>query len=85
VKSVRLAIQDVDRTLIVIENALSEMDQLAAQPEVAAAEWSTRRDVLDRLLLRPLRGYRAELVPVHLQNKTTSEAAQLEAKLKRKQ
>ncbi len=62
---------------------LGEMDELASDVGVASVEWSIRREVLERLLVRPLRGYRAELIPVHQQNNVTTEATLLEAKLKR--
>jgi hypothetical protein len=84
VKSVRLAIHDLDHTLIVIEKMLAEMDDLAASGDIDSYNWPARRDVLERLLVRPLRGYRAELTPLHDRNRLTTEAALLEAKLKRK-
>lgn len=83
VKSVRLAIQDIDRTLIVIESTLAEMDQLATDPNLDSNNWPARRDVLERILVRPLRGYRADLAPLNEKNKLTTEATLLEAKRKK--
>lgn len=83
VKSLRLALQDIDRTLIVIENSLAEMDRLAADSSLDSNNWTVRREVLERLLVRPLRGYRAELSPLNEKNKLTTEATLLEAKRKK--
>jgi hypothetical protein len=80
IKSVRLAIQDVDRSIVVIEKIVRAMDELAPSAGVAASDWQVRKEVIDRVLLRPLRGYRAELLAQNVANKAKTDAALREVK-----
>ena len=84
VKSVRFLIQDVDRSIVTIEKSLHAMDELRPQTAVAAADWDTRKIVIERVLLRPLRGCRAELLPREEANRATAEAARAEMKKNKK-
>lgn len=80
IKSVRLAIQDVDRSIVVIEKIVRAMDELAPSAGVAASDWQVRKEVIDRVLLRPLRGYRADLLAQNVANKAKTDAALREVK-----
>ena len=42
------------------------MDTLRADAGVSAADWQARREVLERLLVRPLRTYQSQLLPEYL-------------------
>jgi hypothetical protein len=84
IKSVRLALQDVDRSVVLAEKMVQAMDELVPSTSVSAADWRTRQEVIDRVLLRPLRGYRAELTAQNRQQKARAEAALRETKGKKK-
>ncbi len=84
VKSMRLAIRDVDRSIVVIENMVQSMDELASMTAMSPQDWRSRKEVIDRMLLRPLRGYRAELLPQYQQNKAKTEAVLHEAQATKK-
>ena len=59
--STRKVLVDVDQSLIAIENGVSSLNEIAASAGVTEAEWEIRKQVIERLLLRPLRSYRAEI------------------------
>jgi hypothetical protein len=59
--SVRKVLKDVDQSIVAAEKGVHAMDELAASAGVADADWKLRRTVIERLLLRPLRSYRAEI------------------------
>ena len=59
--SSRKVLDDVDQSLIAIETGVESMDALAASAGVSASEWRTRKDVIERLMIRPLRSYRNEV------------------------
>ena len=56
--SSKKVLDDVDQSLIAVEKSVMSLDELATSAGVTDAEWQTRKQVIDRLLLRPLRSYR---------------------------
>ena len=61
VLSARKQLTDVDRSVIAVEKALTAMSELTSSVDLSAEEWATRKQVVDRILLRPLRAYRSSL------------------------
>lgn len=59
--SSRKILDDVDQSLIAIEQGLEAMDSLAESAGVAPGDWQIRKEVIERLMLRPLRSYRNEV------------------------
>ena len=61
VLSVRRQLTDVDRSVVAIEKAMTAMNELASSANLSPDDWATRKQVVDRILLRPLRAYRTDL------------------------
>jgi hypothetical protein len=61
-KSAQVTLQEVDRSLLAVERATLQLAELRVQAAVSEADWDARKSVIDRLLLRPFRSYREELV-----------------------
>ena len=61
VLSVRRQLTDVDRSVLAIEKAVTAMNELAPSASLSPDDWAIRKQVVDRILLRPLRAYRADL------------------------
>lgn len=61
IKSARRQLSDVDRSVLAIEKALVELDSLHTQVPISNDDWESRKQVVDRILLRPLRAYRSQL------------------------
>ena len=59
--SVKKVLEDVDQSLISVENGVTALDQLAVSAGIPETDWKNRKQVIERLLLRPLRSYRAEI------------------------
>jgi hypothetical protein len=77
--SPQVVLNDLERSIETAESTLTLMDRLHDSVGVCEADWSARRSVLERGIVRPLRTYRAELVPVYQKegDKTaSSESAQ---------
>lgn len=74
VKSVRRQLTDVDRNVVAIERAIAAMDELAREAGVSDDDWATRRRVLDRILLLPLRSYHAQLKTTATKNEGQARA-----------
>jgi hypothetical protein len=54
-------LDDVDQSLLAIEKGLVSLDSIAASAGVTQNEWRTRKEVIERLMVRPLRTYRIEV------------------------
>ena len=61
VLTVRRQLTDVDRSVVAIEKSVTAMNELASSANLSSADWATRKQVIDRILLRPLRAYRTNL------------------------
>jgi hypothetical protein len=61
--SPQIVLNDLERSIDAVESSLALMDRLRGTVGIGEADWSARRSVLERGLVRPLRSYRAELVP----------------------
>jgi hypothetical protein len=61
VRSPQKELTDVDRSVVAIEKALAVMENLYSKANLSPSDWSNRRQVIDRMLLRPLRTRRTEL------------------------
>ncbi|MBC8114380.1 MAG: hypothetical protein H7062_08390, partial [Candidatus Saccharimonas sp.] len=61
VLTVARQLTDVDRSVVAIERAMTAMGELAPSTSLTPDDWATRKQVVDRILLRPLRAYRTEL------------------------
>ena len=59
--SVKKVLEDVDQSLVATEKGVTSLDEIAASAGVSDKEWQTRKQVIEKLLLRPLRTYRAEV------------------------
>jgi len=62
-KSFRTMISDISTSLNVTDSAFKAMRQLTADAGIPAAVWDQREQVLKRTLIKPLRDYRAALIP----------------------
>ncbi len=61
----QVVLNDLERCIDAVESTLSLMDRLRSEVGVRESDWSARRAVVERELTRPLRSYRAELIPVY--------------------
>ena len=59
--SVKKVLEDVDQSLIATEKGVTSLDEIAASAGVSDKEWQARKQVIEKLLLRPLRTYRGEV------------------------
>jgi hypothetical protein len=64
--SVRIALNDLDRTIGAAESTFAKMELLRTAVGVSQADWQARREVIERSLVRPLRAYQSQLVPDYL-------------------
>lgn len=72
-------LDDIDQSLIAVEKGVAMLDSLAAQAQVSERDWQIRRNVIDRLMLRPLRTYRTTLQTKQRHGQATGEAILEEA------
>jgi hypothetical protein len=61
VQSPRRQLSDVNRSVVATDKAIEAMESIHADADISVAEWSNRKQVIDRMLLRPLHGYRSQL------------------------
>ena len=61
--SVRIVLNDLEKSIGAAQGAFTTMDTLRAEAGVSAADWQARREVLERLLVRPLRTYQSNRCP----------------------
>lgn len=62
--SSRVALNDIERSIAAAETSFATLDMLAAEGIVPAAEWSARKQYLERRLVRPLRLSRPSLAAI---------------------
>lgn len=61
IKSPRRQLSDIDRSIVAIEKAIGSMAPLHSVAQLSESDWESRQQVIDRMLLRPLRAYRSQL------------------------
>ena len=71
--SVKKVLDDVDQSLIATENGVNSLTEIAASAGVSDKEWQARKQVIEKLLLRPLKSYKAEV-------KSRQERSQMQAR-----
>lgn len=74
-------LDDVNQSLIAIENAVTALDRLTASAGVSDSDWTTRKQVIERLMLRPLRSFRSETLARQARGQAQARAILEEAKL----
>jgi len=57
----RRQVSDADRNIVAIEHAVQALDAWQPVTGLSRVEWEHRKQVIDRILLRPLRSHRAQL------------------------
>lgn len=75
VKSPRRQLSDIDRSLVAIEKGVQSMESLHADAHLSTADWESRKQVIDRILLRPLRAYRSQLQTSALRSEGRTQAS----------
>lgn len=61
-KAAQVTLQEMERSQLAVEHALEAMAPLAGDAGYTAADWKCREAVIERMLLRPFRSHRDELV-----------------------
>ncbi len=61
---VKETINDVDQTVLAVEQTFRQLDALTAEAGISEALWRARRSVLEKTLIAPVRSYQLELLPV---------------------
>ena len=74
--SSRVALNDIERSIAAAEASFTTLDSLAAEGIMPAAEWTARKQLLERRLVRPLRTYRGQVLQHYVKNQRTKEAAE---------
>jgi Spermine/spermidine synthase domain len=64
--SLRIVLNDLEGTISAAESTFAEMEKLRSEVGVAESDWQARREVLERVLVRPLRAYQSSLLPDYL-------------------
>ena len=62
--NIREAVDDIDTTLLAVEQTFQVLDTLTAEAGLPQDVWTARRNVLERTLIRPVRSYQQELLPL---------------------
>jgi Spermine/spermidine synthase domain len=73
--SARIILNDLEKSIDASERAFAEMERLSTEIGVPADDWLARRDVVERALVRPLRSYRAQVLPYYLKEVEQADAA----------
>lgn len=71
----RVALNDIERSIAAMEAAFATIDAIASEGAIPSADWTARRQFMDRRLVRPLRTYRGEVMQHYVKNERTKEAA----------
>ena len=74
-KSTEVVLNDLERSIDAVETSLGVMERLRSTVGFTESDWAARRSVLERGLVRPLRSYRAELIPEYQREKEAERTA----------
>jgi hypothetical protein len=72
-------LEDIDHSLLAVEKGVSMLDSLVVSAHVTDREWQIRRNVIERLMLRPLRTYRSHVELRKMRGEAAGRAAIEEA------
>lgn len=64
-KSAVLMLGEIDTSILATEQTFAVLDELAAEAGISAEYWTARKESLERSLVRPLQGYREQMLPHH--------------------
>lgn len=78
-KTPRRQMSDVDRSVVAIDKAVQVMSTLHTDAQFSDADWESRKQVIERMLLRPLHAYRAQLQATASRSESRAQAAMKEA------
>ena len=62
--NIREAVDDIDTTVLAVEQTFQVLDKLTAEAGLPQDLWTARRSVLEKTLIRPVRSYQHELLPL---------------------
>ncbi|MBI5757018.1 MAG: hypothetical protein HZA46_00710 [Planctomycetales bacterium] len=75
-KSTQSMLHDIDVTMKTVDRAYDSLTALTVECGLPAENWTARQAVLHQSLVRPLRNYRDQLLPIHQQNLSRLRALQ---------
>ncbi|HTI51741.1 MAG TPA: hypothetical protein VL475_12340, partial [Planctomycetaceae bacterium] len=75
--NVKRVIEDIDTTLAAAEQTFEAMETLTQEAGLPAELWAARRSALEKTLVRPVKAYRSDLLPL-LQRKEARRHAEAE-------
>lgn len=61
IKSAKRQLSDVDRSLVAVDKGIQTLASWHAEAQVSDVDWATRKQVIERILQRPLHDYRTQL------------------------
>lgn len=73
------SLDDADQSVLAIEHAVASLDAIAMSAGVSGQEWQTRKEVIERLMLRPLRTFRTAVQSRHSRGASEARAIVEEA------
>jgi hypothetical protein len=62
--NIREAVDDIDTTVMAVEQTFLVLDKLTGDAGLPQELWAARRSVLEKTLIRPVRSYQHELLPL---------------------
>jgi hypothetical protein len=70
VKSARRQLSDVDRSLVAADKGVQTLEDWHHEAHVSDSDWAIRKQVVERILQRPLHDYRTQLQTTATRNET---------------
>jgi hypothetical protein len=61
----QIVLGEIDASILAIQKTCDTLDTLAAEAGIDAGYWSCRRRAVEKMLVRPLQGYREQILPHH--------------------
>lgn len=75
--NVKEIINDIDATMLAADETFRVLDRLTAEAGLPACEWTNRRSVLEKNLIKPVKAYQLELLPhLHQRQAKLAQAVQ---------